>query len=80
MVPTAKYQPAIKRTEVASPRGLMRLPPAENRTVIEPLARGLSILHAFTEDRWLGNKEIARRAQLPNATANRLIKTLTELG
>jgi DNA-binding IclR family transcriptional regulator len=78
---TIANQPSVKRTEVASPRGQTRLLPAENRNVIEPLARGLSILHAFTsQDRWLGNKEIARRAQLPNATANRLIKTLTELG
>lgn len=59
----------------------MREQPVESRNIIEPLARGLSILSAFTSgDRWLGNKEIAGRAQLPNATANRLIKTLVELG
>jgi DNA-binding IclR family transcriptional regulator len=55
--------------------------PHEGPPIIEPLARGLSILHAFAaDDRWLGNKEIAARAELPTATANRLIKTLAELG
>src|ERR1700685_2756530 len=53
----------------------------KNRNVIEPLARGLSILQAFTpQDRWLGNQEIAARVHLPNATVNRLMKTLTKLG
>ncbi len=53
----------------------------KNRNFIEPLARGLSILQAFTpRDRWLGNQEIAARVHLPNATVNRLMKTLTKLG
>jgi DNA-binding IclR family transcriptional regulator len=53
----------------------------KNRNFIEPLARGLSILQAFTpQDRWLGNQEIAARVNLPNATVNRLMNTLTKLG
>lgn len=49
--------------------------------LIRPLARGLAILHAFSaKDEWLRNKEIAAAVQLPSATTNRLIKTLTKLG
>jgi DNA-binding IclR family transcriptional regulator len=52
-----------------------------DRNFIEPLARGLSILQAFrSEDYWLGNLEIASRVGLPNATVNRLLKTLAGLG
>lgn len=55
--------------------------PPRDRNFIEPLARGLSILQAFTsEDNWLGNFEIASRVGLPNATVNRLLKTLAGLG
>jgi DNA-binding IclR family transcriptional regulator len=46
--------------------------------LIQPLARGLSILHAFrSREQYLRNKEIAAAVQLPLATTNRLIKTLT---
>jgi DNA-binding IclR family transcriptional regulator len=49
--------------------------------LIQPLVRGLSILHSFSaRDAWLRNKEIAAAVQLPLATTNRLIKTLTHLG
>lgn len=52
-----------------------------DRNFIEPLARGLAVLQAFTsEDQWLGNLEIATRIGLPNATVNRLLKTLAGLG
>jgi DNA-binding IclR family transcriptional regulator len=52
-----------------------------DRNFIEPLARGLSILQAFTpNDRWLGNLEVANRVKLPNATVNRQLKSLTRLG
>jgi DNA-binding IclR family transcriptional regulator len=45
------------------------------------LARGLAVLKAFTsEDHWLGNLEVATRVGLPNATVNRLLKTLAGLG
>jgi DNA-binding IclR family transcriptional regulator len=76
LVPMISELLSAKRPEVGVSRAKSQTP-----RFIEPLARGLSILRAFTsQDRWLGNKEIARRVQLPNATANRLIKTLTELG
>jgi DNA-binding IclR family transcriptional regulator len=52
-----------------------------DRAFIEPLARGLSVLRAFTaQDTWLGNLEVASRVNLPNATVNRMMKTLTALG
>jgi DNA-binding IclR family transcriptional regulator len=52
-----------------------------DRNFIEPLARGLAILQAFTpQDRWLGNLEVAARVNLPNATVNRLLKSLARLG
>lgn len=56
-------------------------PRLRDRNFIEPLARGLSILQAFrSDDHWLGNLEIASRVGLPNATVNRLLKTLAGLG
>ena len=65
----------------ASTDGVSATNSGKNRNFIEPLARGLSILQAFTpQDRWLGNQEIAARVHLPNATVNRLMKTLTKLG
>jgi DNA-binding IclR family transcriptional regulator len=52
-----------------------------DRNFIEPLARGLSVLQAFTpKDRWLGNLEVAARVNLPSATVNRLLKSLARLG
>ena len=39
------------------------------------------MLQAFTsQDHWLGNLEVAARVNLPNATVNRLLKSLTRLG
>jgi len=55
--------------------------PPRDGNLIEPLARGLAVLQAFTsEDQWLGNLDIAERVALPNATVNRLLKSLTRLG
>ena len=54
---------------------------SRDRNFIEPLARGLAVLQAFTsQDHWLGNLEVAARVNLPNATVNRLLKSLTRLG
>lgn len=54
---------------------------SRDRNFIEPLARGLAVLEAFTpNDCWLGNLEIAARVKMPNATVNRLLKSLTRLG
>jgi DNA-binding IclR family transcriptional regulator len=56
-------------------------PGRRDRNFIEPLARGLSILQAFTpRDTWLGNMEVSERVHLPTATVNRLLKTLQRLG
>jgi DNA-binding IclR family transcriptional regulator len=55
--------------------------PKRDRNFIEPLARGLAVLQAFTPaDQWLGNLEVSARVGLPSATVNRLLKSLMRLG
>jgi DNA-binding IclR family transcriptional regulator len=73
----------VDATSAAPPLAESGRPAAarRDRNFIEPLARGLSILQAFTpQDCWLGNLEVAARVNLPNATVNRLLKSLTRLG
>lgn len=54
---------------------------AENGRMIEPIRRGLGVLAAFQKgDQWLGNQEIARRANIPKATITRLTQTLAAEG
>ena len=46
-----------------------------------PFARALSVLSAFSpQDRWLGSRELALRAELPASTATRIAQSLTRLG
>jgi DNA-binding IclR family transcriptional regulator len=77
-------RPANRPAEVTRPAAAVdasRRRPPRDRNFIEPLARGLAVLQAFTsEDQWLGNLEVAARVGLPNATVNRLLKTLASLG
>jgi DNA-binding IclR family transcriptional regulator len=74
--PAEATRPAASAAADASCRRAPR-----DRNFIEPLARGLAVLKAFTsEDHWLGNLEVATRVGLPNATVNRLLKTLAGLG
>ncbi len=48
---------------------------------VRVLARGLSILRAFTpRNEWLSNQEIAAKTFLPRPTVSRLTANLTELG
>jgi len=48
---------------------------------VEPLARALSVLAAFTpQDVWLGNREIALRTGLAAPTLSRFLRTLNALG
>lgn len=48
---------------------------------IEPIARALSVLAAFTpQDVWLGNREIQLRTNLAAPTLSRLLRTLHTLG
>jgi DNA-binding IclR family transcriptional regulator len=48
---------------------------------VRVLARGLSILRAFTpRNEWLSNQEIAARTSLPRPTVSRLTANLTGLG
>ena len=52
-----------------------------DRQFVIALARGLDVLRAFrTNERALGNQEIARRTRLPKPTISRLTYTLTQLG
>jgi len=54
--------------------------PAKDRQFVTALARGLSVLRAFTSStEVLGNQEIARRTGLPKPTVSRLTHTLLEL-
>jgi len=53
----------------------------KDRNVVTAVARGLSILGAFSpRDIWLGNSEIAARTGLPKPTVSRLAQTLASLG
>lgn len=48
---------------------------------VTALARGLEILRAFgSDDRYLGNGELAKRTGIPKSTVSRLTQTLTSLG
>ena len=68
---------------VPAPRGgaAPRAAPPEDRQFVTALARGLALLRCFGPgDRWLGNRELARRCGLPRPTVSRLAHTLTRLG
>lgn len=61
----------------------MRSTPASSTDAasVRVLARGLSILRAFTpRNEWLNNQEIAARTDLPRPTVSRLTANLTGLG
>jgi len=71
-----KIAPTLPSGQASRPAGGVR-----HRNFIEPLARGLSVLQAFTPvNGWLGNQEVAARVNLPTATVNRLLKSLYRLG
>jgi len=54
---------------------------AEDRQFVRALARGLDVLKAFqSDDRGLGNAELARRTGFPKPTVSRLTFTLMSLG
>ncbi len=55
--------------------------PKEDRHFVTALARGLQVLACFrSDDKALGNLEIAERCRLPKSTVSRLTGTLTRLG
>lgn len=55
--------------------------PASDKNVVHSLAKGLRVLMVFTSDEpELVLAEVARRAEMDNATAFRLLNTLTMLG
>ena len=55
--------------------------PKEDRHFVTALARGLQVLACFrSDDKALGNLEIAERCELPKSTVSRLTGTLTRLG
>jgi DNA-binding IclR family transcriptional regulator len=62
-------------------RTLHRVRDTGDRQFVAALARGLAILRCFrSEDRYLGNQEIARRTGLAKPTVSRLTYTLTRIG
>lgn len=59
----------------------MDVEPEARSGLVTPLMRALEVLSAFAvHDTWLTNKEIASRTKLPVSTANRLLKSLVNLG
>lgn len=76
---TAKV-PSLRESDIAVARerpGPKEVPGEQVRV----LARGLSILRAFTpRNEWLSNQEIAARTSLPRPTVSRLTTNLTSLG
>ena len=62
-------------------RTLHRARESGDRLFVAALARGLAILRCFRSgDRYLGNKEIARRTGLAKPTVSRLTYTLKRIG
>ncbi len=54
---------------------------AAKRIAVVPFARALSLLGAFhSQDRWLGNRELADRTGLPPSTVTRIVQSLMTLG
>jgi len=55
--------------------------PASGGHLVQPVARALALLGAFTpNDRWLANSELAARTSLPASTVSRLTQCLVALG
>jgi DNA-binding IclR family transcriptional regulator len=51
------------------------------KPMVEPFARALGLLSAFTpQDQWLGNTELSQRTDLPASTVSRMAQTLVVLG
>jgi DNA-binding IclR family transcriptional regulator len=49
--------------------------------MVAPFARALALLGAFTpRERWMGNRDLARRTGLPASTVTRLAQSLVALG
>jgi DNA-binding IclR family transcriptional regulator len=58
-----------------------RGPAVAGRTIVQPVARALALLEAFTpKERWLANGELAARTALPASTVSRLAQSLVALG
>ncbi len=69
-----------ERAEIAAASEEGEDGPAKDRQFVTALARGLSVLRAFSSsNEVLGNQEIARRTGLPKPTVSRLTHTLREL-
>jgi len=70
-------------TEPGADRGIRRTGPTAPAAAgeVRVLARGLSILRAFTpRNEWLSNQELAAKTALPRPTVSRLTAKLTGLG
>jgi DNA-binding IclR family transcriptional regulator len=65
----------------AKPSNIVPAEVQSDRRFVLALSRGLDVLSCFSNtERWLPNREIARRTGLPKATVSRLTFTLTSLG
>lgn len=54
---------------------------ASRRPMVTPFARALDLLGVFTsQDRWLGNRDLAARTGLPASTVTRIARSLMLLG
>lgn len=77
----SKDAPVRAPVEASSGRGRAAARPGSDADQVRVLARGLSILRAFTpRNEWLSNQEIAARTSLPRPTVSRLTTNLTSLG
>lgn len=64
-----------------NPHSVEPIAEKKDRKFVTALARGLEILRAFNpDDKFLGNREISRRTNIPPSTVSRLTYTLTKLG
>ncbi|OYX74125.1 MAG: hypothetical protein B7X99_05065 [Rhizobiales bacterium 17-65-6] len=53
---------------------------AEDRDFVTALARGLTVLEAFSSSAWLGSMDVAQKVGLPKPTTSRLLQALAGLG
>ncbi|MFT4067825.1 IclR family transcriptional regulator [Paraburkholderia sp.] len=75
--------PALRRSAAvaAGTRPAARDAAVEPDVMVMPLARGLSILSAFGQQKaWLGNQDIALATGIPMPTVSRLLHSLVALG
>lgn len=67
--------------EALEPGSRTDAPRSHGRPMVMPFARALALLGAYTPQvRWLSNRELAARTQLPASTITRIAQCLVQLG